>query len=121
MEIEKVKFHRVAKEGRRVIFLKGSAEKVLLNCSRESYPADAFDYIVDMAEKGFILYCYAMKEFNIPPQKRIDYQEYVNQAEFTFLGFIIMEQSRSDENLEAIKTLNKSKVNLIYLSEQREL
>ena len=32
-----------------------------------------------------------------------------------------MEQSRSDENMEAIRTLNRSKVNLIYLSEQREL
>jgi len=45
-----------------VIYLKGSAEKVLLNCAKDSYPVDVFEYIIDMAEKGFILYCYAMKE-----------------------------------------------------------
>jgi len=32
-----------------------------------------------------------------------------------------MEQVRVEENLEAIATLNKSKVNLICISEQREL
>lgn len=48
-----------------MIFLKGSAEKVLQNCIKSTYPADAFEYIVDMAEKGFILFCYAMKEIDI--------------------------------------------------------
>ena len=50
------------KKARKVIYIKGSAEKVLLNCAKETYPVDAFEYIIDMAEKGFILYCYAMKE-----------------------------------------------------------
>ena len=59
--MEKKRPDKISREGRKVIFMKGSAEKVLLNCSKDSYPADAFDYIVDMAEKGFILYCYAMK------------------------------------------------------------
>jgi magnesium-transporting ATPase (P-type) len=72
-----------------------------------------------MAEKGFILYCYAMKELQHDVKRYFDYQEYINHTEFIFLGFIIMEQLRSEENLEAIKTLNNSKVNLIYLSEQR--
>ena len=69
---------------------------MLLNCSRDTYPADAFEYIVDMAEKGFILYCYAMKELKNSMKKKIDYQQFINESEFTFLGFIIMEQSRSD-------------------------
>ena len=49
-----------------------------------------------MAEKGFILFCYAMKEINHPIKGKIDYQEYINQSEFIFLGFIIMEQSKLD-------------------------
>ena len=52
-----------------------------------------------MAEKGFILYCYAMKELNHPLRNNIDYQEFINSSEFTFLGFIIIEQSKSEENL----------------------
>jgi hypothetical protein len=44
-----------------MIYIKGSPEKILHNCDKNSYPENAFDYIVDMAEKGFILQCYAMK------------------------------------------------------------
>lgn len=47
-----------------------------------------------MAEKGFILYCYAMKEIEGDIRSNFDYQEYINHSEFTFLGFIIMEQRR---------------------------
>lgn len=88
--------------------MKGSAEKILQNCSKHTYPADAFEYIVDMAEKGFILFCYAMKEIHVDLKENFDYQEYINHSEFTFLGFIIMDQIKSDETLEAIKTLNES-------------
>lgn len=45
----------------RCIFLKGTAEKVLAECSINTYPESAQSYIVDMAEKGFIVYAYAMK------------------------------------------------------------
>jgi magnesium-transporting ATPase (P-type) len=107
--------------GKRIIFIKGTAEKILQNCSKNSYPSGAYDYIVDMAEKGFILFCYAMKEIDIDLKDKIDYQEYINHSEFTFLGFINMEQTSLSDNLEAIQTLNESEVKLIYLSEQREL
>lgn len=60
-------------KGRKVIFIKGSAEKVLSNCAKETYPIDAFDYIVDMAEKGFILYCYAVKELHGGIRRNFDY------------------------------------------------
>ncbi len=46
---------------KRCIFLKGTAEKVLAECSINTYPESAQSYIVDMAEKGFIVYAYAMK------------------------------------------------------------
>ena len=43
MEYEKERhIEKVQKKVRKVIFLKGSAEKVLLNCDKNSYPADAF-------------------------------------------------------------------------------
>lgn len=94
---------------------------MLLNCAKETYPIDAFDYIVDMAEKGFILYCYAVKELHSGIRRNFDYHEYVNQTEFSFLGFIIIEQIRSEDNIEAIKDLRRADVNLLYISEQREL
>ena len=31
-----------SKGSRKVIYIKGSAEKVLLNCSKDTYPVDAF-------------------------------------------------------------------------------
>lgn len=60
-----------------------------------------------------------MKNLDCHLKSNIDYQEFINQSEFIFLGFIIMEQSKSEENIEAIRALNGSKVNLIYLSQQR--
>lgn len=93
---------------KRVIFIKGTAEKILQNCSKHTYPSGAYEYIVDMAEKGFILFCYAMKEVTLPFRERIDYQEFINHSEFTFLGFVIMEQTHSSDNLNAIQTLKDS-------------
>ncbi len=49
-----------------------------------------------------------MKEIHVDLKENFDYQEYINHSEFTFLGFIIMDQIKSDETLEAIKTLNES-------------
>lgn len=67
-------------KNKRVIFLRGSAEKVLQSCLRNTYPADAFEYIVDMAEKGFILLCYAMKEIDVEFRENFDYHEYINKS-----------------------------------------
>jgi len=53
-----------AKEKQRYLFIKGTPEKILSMCLPHTFPANAYEYIVDMAEKGFILYCYAMKEIN---------------------------------------------------------
>ena len=47
-----------------------------------------------MAEKGFIVFCYAMKEIDFHLKDKVDYQDYINHSEFTFLGFINMEQVR---------------------------
>jgi hypothetical protein len=67
-------------KNKRVIFIRGSAEKVLQICLRDTYPADAFEYIVDMAEKGFIMLCYAMKEIDVEFKENFDYQEYINKS-----------------------------------------
>lgn len=68
------------RKDKKVIFIKGTAEKVLQNCSKHTYPSGAYDYIVDMAEKGFILFCYAMKEIDFSFKEKIDYQEYINHS-----------------------------------------
>ena len=104
-----------------MIFLKGSAEKILSNCAPHTYPEGAFEYIVDMAEKGFMLYAYAMRQFAIRVLENFDFQEYIEHAQFTFLGFIIMEPSRLEDNVEAIQELNRAEVKLLFLSDKREL
>lgn len=74
-----------------------------------------------MAEKGFILHAYAMKQFNVETHEQFDYNEYVSHSEFTFLGFVVMQQVKSEENMEAIRELNTAEVKIIFVSEQREL
>lgn len=107
--------------GRQFIFLKGAAEKVLQNCAPSSYPENAFEYIVDMAEKGFILQAYAMRPFSVETHEQFDFVEYVSHCEFTFLGFAVLQQAKSEENMEAIRELNAAAVKIIFVSEQREL
>lgn len=74
-----------------------------------------------MAEKGFILYSYAMKELHEDFVENIDYLQFINRTQFTFLGFVIMQQVKLQENLQAIKSLNDANVKIIFVSEQREL
>ena len=93
---------------------------MLQNCGRESYPADAFEYIVDMAEKGFMVVAYAVLEAPTewPSQ---DYQELIARSQFTFLGFLVLQQAQTEENLEAVRELNAAEVRLLFVSQQREL
>ncbi len=35
---------------------------MLQNCYPSSYPKNSYEYIVDMAEKGFTILCYAYME-----------------------------------------------------------
>jgi magnesium-transporting ATPase (P-type) len=44
-----------------MIFVKGPPEMILKVCIEETYPENSYEYIVDMAEKGFKLVCYACK------------------------------------------------------------
>lgn len=94
---------------------------MLQNCSPHSYPENAFEYIVDMAEKGFILHAYAMRPFSVKAHDQFDFAEYVSHCEFTFLGFVVLQQAKSEDNMAAIRELNSAAVKIIFVSEQREL
>ena len=58
---------------KRCVFLKGTAEKVLAECSISTYPESAQSYIVEMAEKGLIVYAYAMKMLLQDSWEAVDY------------------------------------------------
>ena len=96
--------------------MKGTAEKVLAECSMDTYPESAHSYIVDMAEKGFIVYAYAMKILHQDSWEGVDYHEIVSSGHFHFLGFIIINQVRSPENLKAIQDLREADVKLVFVS-----
>lgn len=67
------------------------------------------------------MHAYAMRQFNVETHEQFDFSEHVSHSEFTFLGFVVMQQVRSEENMEAIRELNAAKVKIIFVSEQREL
>jgi hypothetical protein len=43
------------------------------------------------------------------------------RSQFNFLGFLVLQQARAQENLEAVKELNAADVRLLFVSQQREL
>lgn len=65
---------------------------MLQNCLPETYPSDSFDYIVDMAEKGFMLLAYAVLEL----KEEEDYQGVIGRRQFSFLGFLVLQQARAE-------------------------
>lgn len=45
----------------------------------------------------------------------------MGRSEFTFLGFVVLQQAQTEENLGAVRDLKAADVKVIFVSEQREL
>lgn len=101
----------------RVIFLKGSPERVLEHCVQESYPENSHDYVVDMSEKGFTLFCYAFKHVDHSLREDAELKEDIRKGQFIFLGFAIVQKIIKPENVRAMKSLSDAAMRVLLISE----
>ena len=66
------------------------------HCIENSYPHNSYEYIVDMAEKGFNLIGYAYMPLIDEDENTSNhyYMKEIKKNKFMFLGFLILKQIR---------------------------